>query len=354
MLDMTASRDALRSHLFIKYFASARVFMSFLCESLIIAGSVCSAFHTCWFMLSINSAKRFIYKKVTNLTHLRQITIKSRILVIIYLNLTGIHFRILESDVKMYVNLDHIAGIAEAYRAEQLRKDLTVRLQGLKLDNSYRSYRDDVLKGINSLALDSLRIVNNRLEYIAKGLDAMRAPLPAKGPVPQERAEAMHQVTKGLREMVYVVKTRPPVKQGMKLEDRAKQWINGTDFNPCEIANFVNKDAQKYRSTRRAELTLVSHKNYDEMLKIEDEVAAKYGIAVDFFKAMSDASAKDSKGKLLTPKTKEYERAKNIEYCISLMKAGRDETSVEKGKISMHIAELERSMKPQRALMPTP
>ncbi len=95
MLEITASREAFISYLLIRYFASALVFISFLCMSRIIAGSVCIAFHICWFMLSMRLCHRKTYKKVSLLTHLSQKAVKYLISVITYINSTSIGFRIL-------------------------------------------------------------------------------------------------------------------------------------------------------------------------------------------------------------------------------------------------------------------
>ncbi len=95
MLDITASSDARISYFVIKYFASALVLISFLCKSLITAGSVCIAFHTCWFMLSIVFVKFVRYKNIPHLTHFCQIAGILRFLVIMYINDASIHFRIL-------------------------------------------------------------------------------------------------------------------------------------------------------------------------------------------------------------------------------------------------------------------
>lgn len=47
MLDITASSETFRSYLLMRYLASALVLINFLSRSIITAGSVCSAFHTC-------------------------------------------------------------------------------------------------------------------------------------------------------------------------------------------------------------------------------------------------------------------------------------------------------------------
>lgn len=58
MLLIIASRLARISYFVARYLAKARVLISFRCKSCIIAGSVCSAFHICWFMLSIKRTMR--------------------------------------------------------------------------------------------------------------------------------------------------------------------------------------------------------------------------------------------------------------------------------------------------------
>lgn len=265
----------------------------------------------------------------------------------------------------MYVNLDHVKEVAEAYRAEKLKASLIMRLQdfkhnnsqGLKLDNFYRSYRDEILKGIGSLPLDALRVVDTRLNNVVKQLEEMRAPLPAKGPVPVERIRAMHQVTKGLQEMLYVVKTRPPVKHGMKLEDRARQYVTGIEFNADEIAGFVQKDAEGYRETRRAELTLVSFKNYQEMVKVEDEIAAKYKLGIDFFAALYEASATDELEKLGSKRMDACDRSASISRAATILRSRIDHTSVEKDRLRRETDAFIRSMQQQSRqlmLMPKP
>lgn len=95
MLEITASRETLSSYLAIRYLASALVLTSLRSMSRITAGSVWSAFHTCWFMLSMIVIMALIYKNVTNLTHLRQFTAILPNSVIMYLNEISIHFWVL-------------------------------------------------------------------------------------------------------------------------------------------------------------------------------------------------------------------------------------------------------------------
>jgi hypothetical protein len=71
------------------------VLMSFRSMSLITAGSVCRAFHTCWFILSMIGIMTLIYKNVPNLTHLRQFVIILLNLVIMYINKISIPFWVL-------------------------------------------------------------------------------------------------------------------------------------------------------------------------------------------------------------------------------------------------------------------
>jgi len=137
----------------------------------------------------------------------------------------------------------------------------------------------------------------------------------------------------------------------MKLEDRARQYVASLEFSADEIAGFVQKDAERYRETRRAELTLVSFKNYKEMLKIEDEIAAKYHSGIDFFTALYEASESDEEEKQGAKRINACDRSASISRAMTILRSRVDNTSVEKDKLKKEITEFTRSMQKQRPLL---
>jgi hypothetical protein len=172
----------------------------------------------------------------------------------------------------MYFTLDDIKDIADEARENELKKELAGKLSHYKLDFSGRLYRDEILKYLSRIPLDYLKLMAPRFN--------------GKPP-------ALQDLQKTAQDVRSIPRPRSP--HNLSLDDRARYFVRNPYFKAQEIAEFVVSKAEMHRAERTAQLTLVNFKNYQERLKVENEVMERYNASVYFFKALEDLAKRELK-----------------------------------------------------------
>jgi hypothetical protein len=173
---------------------------------------------------------------------------------------------------EMYFTLDDIKEIADDVREVELRKELTCKLTHYKLDFSGKLYRDEIVKALCRVPLDYLRLMAPRFN---------------------DESLLFKDLQKTANDLRNLPKSR--VKSELSVDDRSRRYLDNSFFKPQEISDFVAKKAEAYRAEKTATLTLVSFNNYQERLKVEDDVIIKYEDGICFFKALEEVCKRDSK-----------------------------------------------------------
>lgn len=175
----------------------------------------------------------------------------------------------------MYVTLDDVKEVADELRESELRKELTGKLTHYKLDFSGRMYRDEIVKGLAKVSLDYLRVMAPRFNGFPPDFDDLKKTAQDLRNVPHSK------------------------KSSLSLDDRARRYLSCSFFKPQEIADFVAKKAEELRTERSAAITIVSYKNYQERMKIEDEVAERYQDGAYFLKALEAVCCREPRYEFL-------------------------------------------------------
>jgi hypothetical protein len=172
----------------------------------------------------------------------------------------------------MYFTLDDIKDIADEARENELKKELAGKLSHYKLDFSGGLYRDEILKSLSRIPLDYLKLMAPRFNGKPPSFQDL-----------QKTAQDVRNIP------------RPRSPHNLSLDDRARYFVRSSYFKAQEIAEFVFSKAERHRAERTAQLTLVNFKNYQERLKVEDEVMERYQAGVYFFKALEDLAKRELK-----------------------------------------------------------
>lgn len=172
----------------------------------------------------------------------------------------------------MYFTLDDIKEIADDVREVELRKELTCKLTHYKLDFSEKLYRDEIVKALCRVPLDYLRIMAPRFN---------------------DESPLFKDLQKTANDLRNLSSSR--VISAMSVDGRSRRYLDNFFFKPQEISDFVAKKAEAYRAEKTATLTLVSFNNYQERLKIEDDIIIQYNDGICFFNALEEVCKRDPK-----------------------------------------------------------
>jgi hypothetical protein len=216
----------------------------------------------------------------------------------------------------MYLNLNHINDFADEYRVLTLRKKLKERVQRCQSRadqyrdvSERRRYCELILKQVDTFSLEYFQSLDPE--------EAERNPLSLTF-LSTITADIAHGKTGRTRS------------HQSPLEDRVRVWLREREdiFQALEIASFVTSVVERRRNERSAGLTKTSIRNYEELLKIENEAREQYENGVYFLKLLGSVAenyAQYARGNALAAEKRRCEAAQEAQGAENKIKdAARD------------------------------